>query len=264
MWRILTLSALTVASPAAAQTVVKADRQWTSEGQYMAFASPWCANYDKTLVAGRHYGNAIVYRAGDLAAGKSVQLRWQWPAPEKRPKKCGVFGYNHVAWGNYDSGAVMSPVAPRRVSDLTELTFTYQTGHAAEPNSFNGLTEFYLTREPGKAETKAVEIGWFWHAPPETQAWAKTGRQFGTFTDRFGHAWTVAASQSGAAGLYVTLTPPEGKLYQATIDAKATLDFLRAAGVVKAGWWFNGAAIGVEPLGGKGSAVVHTFAVAVN
>jgi hypothetical protein len=256
-----------LATSTLAQTVVKTDRQWSSEGQHMAFASPWCANYDKTLMEGRDYSDTITYQTGDLATATNVQLAWRWPLLPS--PKCGVRGYNHVAWGNYDSGAVRSPVAPRQVSSIADFTLAYGVedagGYAVGTQGYNGLGEFYLTTKPGDANTKAIEIGWFWNAPLETRAWAATGKQLGTFKDRYRQSWKVAANVGGAAGLFVTFTPANatGRKVQGTFDGKGAIDFLRAAGVVKPEWWLNGVAIGVEPVKGMGTAVVRKFAVTV-
>lgn len=252
-----------IATPLAAQTIVKTDRQWDgTEGQYQAYAAPWCAQfYDKSLVEGRDFVNTITYQAGDLASAKNVQFTWRWPDVTQR--KCGVYAYDHVAWGNYDGGAVRSPVAPRQVSSIKDFTLAYQVDYAADLKMFNGLGEFYLTKVAGDANTKAVEIGWFYNAPPETIAWAKTGKQLGTFTDRYGRAWSVAANKGGAAGFYITFIPTGGKLFSGAFDGSGALTFLTAAGQIKPEWWVNGAAIGVEPLGWIGTALVRKFGVTV-
>lgn len=266
---ILCLGLALIASPLAAQTIVKTDRQWTSEGQHMAYAAPWCAQfYDKALVEGRDYADTISYQKGDLATATNVQLSWRWPLTPNL--KCGVRGYNHVAWGNYDSGAVYSPVAPRQVSAIADLQFAYEVedagGYATGTQGYNGLGEFYLTKVAGDANTKAIEIGWYWNAPLETRKWALSGRQLGTFKDRYRQPWKVAANVGGAAGLFVTFTPDNatGRKVKGTFDGKGALTYLTAAGVVKPEWWLNGAAIGAEPLRGTGMALVRLFKVSVN
>lgn len=238
------------------QTVVKADKQWSSEGQYLAYASPWCAmNFDKTLVEGRDYANTITYQKGQLASGSNVQLTWRWPEASKRSKKCGVLAYNHVAQGDYEGGATMKPVAPRQIKSLSDMTITYGVDYASDPSTFNGLIEFYATRVAGKADDKAMEIGWFWNAPAETQAWAKTGKQLGVCTDRYGKRWTIARNDN-----YVTFTPASGAQAWGIIDVTGSLSCLK--GTISGDWWINGAAIGVEPLGGFGTAIVRSFKVA--
>jgi hypothetical protein len=255
------------ASPATAQLVIKGDREWSSEGPHMAYASPWCASYDKTLVEGRDYSDTITYQAGDLAKATNVQLSWRWPLLPS--PKCGVRGYNHVAWGNYDGGAVRSPVAPRQVKAIADFTLAYEVedavGHSTGYTGYNGLAEFYLTTKAGDANAKAIEIGWFWNAPPATRTWALTGRQLGTFTDRYKLPWKVAANVGGPAGLFITFTPANatGRRVKRTFDGKGALDFLRAARLVKGDWWLNGAAVGVEPLAGTGTAMVRKFSVLV-
>ncbi|MET0375384.1 MAG: hypothetical protein ABW128_14160 [Rhizorhabdus sp.] len=253
-------SGVLAGASASAGTVSQSDKQWSSEGSYMAFASPWCSYIDKTLDQGTDYLDTVTYTAGDLATGKNIQLKWRWPALAKRSPACGVFGYDQVAWGNYDGGRVMSPIAPRQVLSIKTLSLSHDITESAEDQEYNGLAEFYLTKEPGAANLKAIEIGWFWNAPAATVAWAATGRQLGTFSDRYSRKWTVSVNKGGASGTFVTFIP-SGKLLAGTFDAKAAIDFLRDRGLVNGAWWFNGAAIGVEPLGNSGSALIRKFTV---
>jgi hypothetical protein len=238
-------------------TVIKTDGQWSSEGQFMAFASPWSVYSNPQLVEGRDYINTVAYNAGDLAQAKNIQLTWRWPSV--RPTNVGVCGYDHVAWGNYDGGAVRTPVTPKQVSLIEDCTIGYQVDLAGDSRNFNGLGEFYLTKTEGNAADKAVEIGWFYNAPPETVAWTKTGQQLGTFTDRYNKAWTVSLMRSGVAGTFIVFIPPDGKLSTGNFDAKGALTFLLTAGVVSPYWWLNGVAIGIEPLINFGTAIVRNF-----
>jgi hypothetical protein len=249
-----------LSEPASAQPVTKSDLQWSSEGRFMTYSAPWCARYDKSLIVDRDFSNSISYKKGDLANGRNVRMKWRWPRPERRSAKCGVFGYTYVGWGNYDSGAVRSPVAPSQVKSIKALSFSYDAQSSADTEQFNGLGEFFLTKNPGAADQKVIEIGWFWNAPALTRAWARTGRQLGRIVDPHGVRWSVSVNKSGAAGTYVTFIPVD-KRTSGTFEGKAVLNFLRRRGVVDGDWWFNGAAIGVEPLGGAGSAVVRTFKV---
>jgi hypothetical protein len=235
----------------------------------MAFASPWCAQfYDKTLVEGRDYLQTIAYAKGDLARGKNVQITWRWPLV--RSPKCGVFGIPHIAWGNYDSGAVYSPVAPRQVFAINDLTVAYEVedaaGYAKGVQGYNGLAEFYLTKVAGDANTKAIEIGWFWNTPKETRDWMLTGRQLGVWKDRFKQSWRVSVMKSGVAGTFATFSPNNatGRDVKGMLDAKGAIAFLQAAGIVQPSWWFNGIGIGVEPLGGTGTVLVREFTPTLN
>jgi hypothetical protein len=243
-----------------AQTVKKGDSQWSSEGQFMTYAAPWCTRYDKSLLAERDFNNAISYDKGDLAAGRNVKLTWRWPAAERRSHKCGVFGYNYVGWGNYDGGAVRNRVAPRQVKSLKALAFSYEAQSSSNPEQFNGLGEFFLTRAPGAADQKTIEIGWFWNMPAFTRKWARTGRPLGRVIDSHRVRWTVFVNQSGSAGTYVTFIPVDRRT-AGTFEGKAALDYLRRSGLVNGDWWINGAAIGVEPLGGSGEATIRKFKV---
>lgn len=253
----LALAMFGAASYVSGQTVVKADKQWSSEGQFLAYPSDWCSLFDKTLVVGRDYANTVTYQTGQLGTATNVQFSWRYPSPWQRSKKCGVFGYSHVAWGNYEGGATMKPVAPRQIKSLSDMTVTYGVDFAADPSQFNGLSEAFLTGAAGNPDDKKLEVGFFWNAPAETIAWAKTGKQLGTFTDRYGKRWTVAQNEA-----YVTFTPVAGSQTWGTLDVSGGLTFLTGKGIVSPNWYVNGWALGVEPLGGFGTAIVRSFKVA--
>jgi hypothetical protein len=253
---VAALALALIATPVSAQTVVKTDHQWTSEGEYLAFASPWCAQYHgEPLVEGRDYANSVSYKKGDLATAKDVKLTWRYPA--NKPTKCGVYGFNQVAQWNYDGGAVYKPRAPVQVGQIKELTIGYGVDFSAPQDSFNGLGEFYLTTKPGDLSTKVIEIGWFWNAPPSTVTWAANSRKLGVFKDKYSKLWTVALDYSGVAGKFVTFIPTNGRLSWGNFDATNALAYLQAAGVVKAEWYFNGYGVGVEPLKGSGIATIR-------
>ncbi|SEN46441.1 hypothetical protein SAMN05192583_2864 [Sphingomonas gellani] len=204
---------------------------------------------------GRDYRNTITYETA--AVTNNVQLTWRWP---KQPShKCGVLGYNHIAWGNYDNGSTATSVVPRQVKSIGELTFAYGIDYAADPSEFNGLMEFYLTSAANRADLKKIEIGFFWQAPGVTQTWAKTTRQLGVFTDRYGKRWNVSREVGTSNGGYVTFVPFGGYQGYGTIDAKGAVNWLRGGGNVNGDWWFNGAARGVEPIKGFGIAIVRWF-----
>lgn len=252
----LALAMFGMASHAGAQTIVKADKQWSSEGPYLAYPSDWCSLFDKTLTVGRDYANTVTYQAGQLGTPTNVQFSWRYPSPWARSKKCGVFGYSHIAWGMYDGGAVMRPVPARQIKSLNDMTVSYGVDYAADPSHFNGLSEGFLTGTAGNAADKKLEVGFLWHSPSETQAWAKTGRQLGMFTDRYGKKWTAALNEA-----YVTFTPVGGSQTWGTLDVGGAFKFLIAKGVASPNWYINGWAIGIEPLGGFGTAIVRTFKV---
>lgn len=244
----------TLAIPASAQQIVKTDEQAATEGEYLTYAAPWCRFHDTSLVAGRDYSNTVAYQSGALPNG--VQITWRWPNIVS--PKCGVWGYNFVSWGNYDGGKTRVAVTPRTVASLKTLRFTYGVDVAADPAGYNVLLETFLTRTAGKASDKAMEVGVFLHAPPSTRAWAAKGKQLGQCD---GYSMAINPGPSGKT--FATFIPAGTKTW-GVWDAKAALDCLRAKGVIDGGWWINGAAIGIEPIKGIGTAVVRTWKVEVN
>lgn len=252
------LAATPTLSPAP-QRVALADDQWYTEGSFLPYASGWCSYIDGTLKAGSTYSNGIAFTKGQLP--NDVTFTWRYPAKQAIPA-CGVYGMDYLAWGNYVGGAVATPVQPRTVAAITDLTVTYAASFDADPESGDGLVEFYLTRQQGKADPRAIEIGAFWHVPAATRAFMKMSAQQGVFTDRFGRRWTVAQSRTGAAGNFVMFAPVDGKDVSAgSIDLKGELDYLVARQLVMPYWWFNGLGFGVEPQRGAGTMRLRSLAV---
>lgn len=246
--------------PAPPQIEVRTDEAFASEGVYSVLPMPWCAHVERSLKAGRDYANAIRWRRGTLP--REVAISWRFPPVAKRPAKCGVFGYDFVAWGNYHDTASQAAVRARRVGDIAALRFDYALTARADPQSYNMLAEFYLTRAKGDFGTKAIEIGFLTHLPEVSRNFWRTQRQLGVFLDRYRQSWTVSFNSGGFAGGFAAFLPPPGvSRPSATLDAKGALDFLRARRLVDAHWWFNGAAMGIEPHGGSGSATLHRWNV---
>lgn len=259
MSRIALLAcAISLAAPACAQQMIsKADRQWEGEGEYVVFASPWCSDFVKSLQQGRDYANTMRWQKGSLP--NNVEITWRFPEPDKRPQQCGVFGYNFVGWGNYHNSTPRKSIPSRQIKNISELRFDYGIEVTGDPQKYGILAEFFLTRDPGHFGYKRVEVGFLPHVPRESLNFWKTQRQLGTFKDRWLRTWIVAQSKGGIAGSYVVFIPTVGTRMTGNIDAIGALRYLKAQNVISENWFFNGAAIGVEPLGGQGYAKLRYF-----
>lgn len=261
MYRTLVLAAALWATPSAGQTLVRYNGEWASQWKYLVYAAPWCAKAHPSLVYGRDYQDTISWQSGQMP--NNIKMTWRWPAASTRPADCGAYGYNFIAYGNYDGGHTMVSTPALQVGLISELTVAYTVDVQATAANFNGLFEFFLTNASGRADQKAVEIGFLWHAPPKTRAWAATGYKIGTFTDRYGKRWAVTANNTGVAGLYIVFVPEAGTQLTGTFDVKGGLTFLKKAKFITDKLWYNGAAMGVEPLGGSGTATVRSLKVTV-
>lgn len=259
MYRILAITAALWATPCASQMLVRHDGEWASQWKYLVYAAPWCAKSHPSLVYNRDYQDEISWQSGQMP--NNIKIKWRWPAASARPADCGAYGYNFVAYGNYDGGYTKVGIPAKQVRAISELTVSYAVDVQATAANFNGLFEFFLTNASGRTDQKAVEIGWLWHAPPKTREWAATGYKIGTFTDRYGKRWTVTANNTGVAGLYIVFIPEGGSQLTGSFDVKGGLAFLKTGKFISDQLWFNGAAMGVEPLGGSGTTVVRSLKV---
>lgn len=242
-------------SAASAQSLRLANDQPYSEGPFAAHASGWCNHFDKNL----NFRNGMLGARGGLPRSN---FSWQFPNQKSDNPKCGVFGYNYVAWGNYAGDPTRSPVAPKQVAAIQTLSVDYGVSIGGNPDGMNGLLEFYLTRAPGVPESRAIEIGNFWHTPPSTAQDMQHNIPVGTFSDRYGQNWTVVQVHAGNAGNFVKFFPAGGAdLLTGSVDLKGEIDFLRDKGLVQDDWWFNGVALGAEPKLGAGSFSIQSFNV---
>jgi hypothetical protein len=222
-----------------------------SKGQYGAYASPWSTLYDNTIRLGTDYADSITI--DPLAFTGSSVIAWHWP--NHVSALTGVWGYNFLFYGNYDNSSPAVRVTPRQVKNITTLRQDYTV--ATTTGDFNVLNEFYLTSDSGNAAAKVVEIGYFPHSSASGKRFHDSGTQFGSFQDTFGESWVVAKQGT----FYMLMPPNDGEMLSGSIDVKAALAFLIAKRVITGNEWFNGIALGVEPVSGTGRLTVSNWTV---
>lgn len=226
------------------------DRTAFTRGSFLAFASPQAAGGS----------DSISVRSSAFPNGTTIN--WAWPSTPC----AGVCGYMEVTYGNYDSGVPQTPVTSRQAKNITTLTEEFNLSTAGDTTQFNVLDEFYLTSTQGDANTKVIEIGWFLNASASAVSYFNSVTQLGTYTDAYGRVWKVAQDPTGgSAGNYVMQMLANGSpLLVGAIDKKAALAFLTSQGKITGNEWFNGMAIGIEPVSGTGSMQVARWTVVYN
>ena len=249
--------ALVVAGLATGATGVQhlGEFQNYTQGAYGAYASPWSTLTDKSLQRGVDYLD-IVDVSPDTFPDHTV-LYWRWPTHVSQ--KTGVWGYMHLFLGNYDGGKPPVLTQPRQVNGIHTLAEYFDLAYGT-PSDFNLLNEFYLTSRAGAAAAKRVEIGYFLHASAEGAAFFERAKPLGAYRDEAGRLWQVRM-----AGTYCMLIPADARDFlKGSIDVRATLAFLQARGVIKGDEWFNGIALGSEPIKGAGRLDVNVWKVVYN
>ncbi|WAC18286.1 hypothetical protein OVA24_13685 [Luteolibacter sp. SL250] len=252
------LTVIQAAFAAEQGTRVLGDREFFTQGSFIAYAAPWSTDFGagKALRHGIDYQDEITVRPETFPA--DVGISWHWPLTP--PKETGVYGYHAISYGSYDGGIPEKAIPSRQVKAIATLTETFRFSTARPIGDFNLLTEFFLTKSPG-TEEKVAEVGFFLRTAKSAVEFADAGEQHGIFTDPAGRKWKVA-TQSAPHGPYHMFIPEDAaEVPEGTIDFKAALDFLRAKKQITGGEWFNGLAFGIEPITGSGSLHVERLSV---
>ena len=252
---VMVLAATVTMATAAEAPRVLGDREFFTKGAFIAYAAPWSTYFGAgtALKRGVDYADEIVVRPGSFPA--DTEISWHWPLVP--PKHTGVYGYNALSFGTYDGGTPEVAVTPRQVKEIDALSTTFRYSLAHPIGDFNVLSEFYLTSKPAGA--KVAEIGFFLRPSRSAVTFAADGTQLGPYVDATRRPWKVARQPTPHGPFYMFL--PAAEVPAGSIDCKAALDFLRSKGCVTGEEWFNGIALGIEPVTGSGSMRVERFTV---
>ncbi len=225
------------------------DREFWTQGAYVASCGPWAADYDKTII---DYANVAI--VGD---GKA---QFQSRFPDK-PSSLGVYGYNYLAYGQYWQEIVEKPSAPLQLGKLSQFTFAFDYS-MTRPDLANCLPEFFVRETPDKAAKLTAEIGFYLNMPPETRRWFEGGELVSSYKTPGGYVWEIRRRESGAAGHFYMIAPLDRKPRNSgALDFLAPLELLLGKPGVPATGWINGFAFGFEPLRGMGAEVINKFDV---
>lgn len=246
---------MTGPSPSDDQIVVPAKTPFT-KGRYFAYAQPWGGEQVRWTRLWAPRADALAINIARFPADTSIN--WRWP-PLIAANGPGVWGYDHISYGEYDGGPPEEPLPPRRVSDMSALTQDFAWRLETGMGDGNVLTEFYLRSSATDVNAKTLEIGFFLHAPASTRRFHARSRQLGVFIDGVGRRWTVALADK----FCMFLPAGEGDVTSGKLDMVPALAWLKRRGLVKGDEWFSGIAIGVEPVRGFGRYHLDRWAVEV-
>lgn len=220
-------------------------RRAFSTGPYLAYVQPWGAeNSPFSLWSSR----ADSIRVDPSRFPSHSRFSWRWP-PFAPGSGISIWGYDHIAYGDYEGGDIENPVKPVRIRDLQAFHQEFAWDGTLSAGSANVLTEFYVRSDPTNPEAKVLEVGWLLHAPARTQRFVDEGQQLGTYKDADGRQWQAALNDK-----YLTFVLHDNaSLKSGRIDMKHALDWLVAKNLVSSDGWVTGLAFGVEPMKGYGS-----------
>ncbi len=237
---------------------VLADREFYTQGRYIAYASPWSVDVEggPKLAHGVDFADEMTVRPAEFPG--SVEIAWHWPLVA--PKHTGVYGYHAVSYGSFHGGVPETPAAPRRVKDIATLSETFSLSFARGIGEFNVLTEFFLAGDPS-GEPKAAEVGFFLHAAKSAIPFAESGEPVGAYTDATGRAWNVTKQPAPHSPFHMFLPANREDVLTGVIDFKAALDFLQSQGQITGEEWFTGLALGIEPVSGSSTLKLEDFSV---
>lgn len=261
-WMIL-LSFFSVAVQAQAvkaparRIVTLGSEQPFMQGRNVAMAGPWSRWVDPSI---KDFSNSIRIDTGSWPRDTFIQ--WRFPA---KVASTGVYGYNYLAFGQYWDLKPPVTVPPKSFRAIKTLKFHTAIERAGDASGFNILAEYFVTKKPGDIGSRTAEVGWLLHMPDLSAKYFRMGKQVGSFRDSAGRDWIVASHRDGAAGHYIMIAPRSGDAdLSAPIDALAAMRWLAARGEIGLDGYFNGMAVGIEPLKGSGSATIRRFDVFYN
>jgi hypothetical protein len=237
-----------IATPPGA--IVKQDRENYYSGPYIAYAGDWSVDTGKVaLRRGDDYRDHIFIRPATFPAG--TDIHWQWPQKEAAS---GVYGYMHLAYGFYAGGVPKEPVEAKQVSRIAELKTDFKVTTSKTSGDFNVLQETFLTSKRADSKTRVLEVGFLTGVSNSGRKFFEGSRHLGTWTDPDGRTWDVAINRK-----YCMFVPVLGDFSSGVLHYDAAFRWLVTMGELSGDAWFNGLAIGAEPVAGSGSMRVERW-----
>lgn len=232
--------------------VLKQDSQNYFQGPYVAFAGDWSVTGGKvSLKRGVDYADHILINPQKFPT--DTVMHWQWPQTRA---KSGVYGYLHVAYGNYAGGVPPKLIASRPISKISELKTHFAVQIDGGQSDYNLLSETFLTATPGGSPNSIMEVGFLPHISIAGREYFMLGKQLGIWTDPAGRRWKVAMQ-----GHYCMFVPDGPDMMEGVLDFGSAFVWLRSQGLLTGREWFSGVAIGIEPVLGSGSAQIKQWDV---
>lgn len=222
-------------------------------GSYNAYAAPWCALRNASLVVGKDISTRISLLPSKFP--NDIEIAAFTPNVNPHDYGCGVYGYHHVHFGNYSGLLPKGKFDGMQVSSLRTLVVDFAFEDTGSTGEYNMLNEYFLTAEKDRQDKRVMEIGYFFHPSQSAIQFAKSGKDVGNYTDAEGREWSVRQS-----GQFVMLMPADGQdLRSGSLDMAHFLQHLVKKGKLTGNEWFNGAAMGVEPVRGNSSVRIQRW-----
>lgn len=233
--------------------------EWFSRGPYGAWTGMWQLYIDPTLglqhaaVEGVDFESSIVLDPVSFPSNSLVQ----WRVPD-HPSTSGVYGYLHLAFGNYEGGSPQTPVVPVRVAEIEELTLTLD--FVFEGDAATGvLSDMWLTSQASDHEAKVFEVGILVRTSAAGERFVRGNRQLGRFTDPDRRSWVVAIKDGAVP--FITFMPADLDDVVRLVHWDDMLHHLVSEDIITGREWVNGLAVGPEPYTGAGAVLFRRFEV---
>lgn len=214
-------------------------------GSALLYSSDWGKEH---LIEGKDYQRALDY---DPSALFPVNIREVWPA-----RDWGVRGFPAYQWnGYYGSGTPLAKRLPStEITDLDVLTVTWDT---AISGNANGLINLFLTKAANsmpEGSERAMEVMLFTNPSASARSWSRQGELVAKWS-----GWSMYERRDD--WLKFCILPDKVK-DAGSYDLKGSLKSLVGEGRLSPDLWFNGLAVGMEPVGGVCNMLIRSVKVA--
>ena len=249
---------------AADNEILLGNFQLYTKGAYSAWPGMWSINFDPklglphTAIEGVDFVSNILVRPDNFPDQSIVT----WRVPNKPPNKFGVYGYLHIAYGNYDHTPSETPVVPTQVSDIDRFTVSLGFSYTSGATSASVLNEFWLTSVLGDLKKKIFEIGLYAHTTKNTANYVYESKLVGSYTDVEGRPWTVRINDKLPIP-FIMFMPIDQRDVSGVIHWKEMLRYLVDKKILIGSEWINGVAVGPEPFAGSGGILFNSFSVSL-
>jgi hypothetical protein len=204
-----------------------------------------------------------------------TKIEWSYPSQRNN---ASVYSYGIIAGYGVGSGGYFRPLnrpTPKKVSQFTDLSVTYDVSVAGDPNDFDLLVETYPTTipdpsPPNAANTMTNEIGFLPHVPDFLWTYILTLSDHFDYTSSDGTFHAYIATRPGKAftkappfTMIVPVTEARGRTPRDMMTGSQTLPVLGvlqelvARGVMPADSYVGGFDFGFEIGRNSGRAILN-------
>ncbi len=257
---LVPLPALAQPAPAPVSATVSASAMQTlgeranfQDGAFTGYVQPFNAG---KLRPGDGRQQSMAVAPGRFPAGTVFSHAW----PASYPCPAGVWGFNAVSYGNYYGTTAKAPIAPKRVREIETLTQAVDIAMSGDARGFNAIFDAFLTRDAGDFTHRVIELDVQLHASDIARAFIRKLTDRGTWNDPGGTAWRIYTDPKTTAPV-VLYALPDQDVTRGTLDVGSLLKWMTAAGIITGDEWYNGHALGSEPVQGAGALTLNTVAV---